>query len=533
MEILKRNGRWSLVGMLMALAGPAAAAEPLAAGELLKEKCAECHRQAADGSIPRLDDARRTPEGWDMTVVRMIQFHGVEMSDAERRRLVKHLADTRGLAPKETQGWRYVLERRPGVVETYPNEEVAGMCARCHTYARIALQRRTEAEWLKLSHFHVGQFPTIELQNGGRDRNWWELASGPVPKRLGVDYPLDIEVWKRWRAAPKADASGRWRLAGHRPGSGRYEGHAEIARQAPDSYTIDLEIRYEDGRQESGKGVATMFSGYEWRGSLDQGGAAVRQVLALSEDGARLEGRWFLTDNDVLGGDLVAVRADPGRAPRVIAVHPPFIKAGSRQTVSVHGVALEGEPSFGEGVRVERIVSRTADTIVAELSAGAKTVAGARTVTVGPAVAEGALTVYRRVDHVRVVPENGLARIGGEGGARPKMPAQFEAVAYANGPDGKAGTGDDIRIGVMPARWQAESLNDAAKAAKDLSFAGRLDDNGLFVPAGPGPNPARKFSANNTGQLKITAAVKDGDRWVRGHAPLLVTVQIWVDPPIH
>ena len=44
------------------------------------------------------------------------------------------------------------------------------LCARCHSYARVALQRRDAAEWLKLVHFHLGQYPTTEYQAGGRDR---------------------------------------------------------------------------------------------------------------------------------------------------------------------------------------------------------------------------------------------------------------------------------------------------------------------------------------------------------------------------
>lgn len=518
------------IGVLGGLAA-LAATEAAASEALLRQKCTACHEPAADATLPRIDQGRRTPEAWDMTLVRMTQIHGVALTGEERRVLVKHLADTRGLAPQETEGWRYVLERRPGVVETPPEGDIATTCSRCHSYARIALQRRTEADWLKLSHFHLGQFPTAELQSGGRDRNWWEIASGPVVRQLGRLYPLDAGAWQRWQATPKADLAGRWRLAGHRPGRGSYEGHAVIVRKAPDSYELKLEMRYEDGALERGEGSATVFSGYEWRASLDQAGAAVRQVLALSEDGSKLAGRWFFTDADVLGGDLLAVRADG--APRILSVQPAFVKAGTRRTVAVHGVGLEGEPSFGKGVRVERVVSRTPETVVVEVRAAGNAATGARAVAVGRAQAEAALAVYRRIDHVRVVPENGLARLGGDGGTRPKLPAQFEAVAYANGPDGKPNTGDDVRIGVMPARWSADNLNAAARAMKDLSFTGTLDASGLFTPAAPGPNKARKFGTNNAGELKIVAAVKDGKRTVKGHAPLIVTVQRWVDPPIH
>ena len=81
------------------------------------------------------------------------------------------------------------LERAPNVVEPPADEELVTMCARCHTYARTALQRRDTDEWLKHSHFHLGQYPTAEYQAHGRDRNWWEIASEQLPPAPGhVDH---------------------------------------------------------------------------------------------------------------------------------------------------------------------------------------------------------------------------------------------------------------------------------------------------------------------------------------------------------
>ncbi len=90
-----------------------------------------------------------------------------------------------------------------------------------------------------------------------------------------------------------------------------------VARSAPDEYAITLDFRYADGTKASGKGSAIIYTGYEWRGSLDLGNEKISQVLALSEDGQELSGRWFVTDSDVLGADLHAVR--DGGAPRILA----------------------------------------------------------------------------------------------------------------------------------------------------------------------------------------------------------------------
>ena len=203
-----------------ALAAQTGAALAQDAASILNGRCAGCHEATADGGLSRIKDMRKTPEGWDMAIARMTVVHGVELSAEERAALVKHLADTQGLAPSETAGYRYALERRPNTVEAPGEGDLMAMCGRCHTLARSALQRRDAGEWTKLAHFHLGQYPTTEYQALGRDRNWWEIASGDVPKQLGELYPLETAAWTEWLGRKKADLSGRWQLAGRRPGKG-------------------------------------------------------------------------------------------------------------------------------------------------------------------------------------------------------------------------------------------------------------------------------------------------------------------------
>jgi quinohemoprotein amine dehydrogenase len=523
----RNRARLIPVALLLALALPVAAAT--SADALLKEKCGGCHEAKPGGGLARIDEARRTPEGWDMTVARMTLIHGVKLSGDERRQLVAHLADSAGLAPSEAQPWRYVLEHRPSAQDQHENERVGEICARCHTYARIALQRRSEPEWLKLVHFHVGQFPTLELQSGGRDRDWWEIASKEVPGLLGRLYPLQTDAWKAWQAKAKHDPSGAWRVAGHRPGWGDYVGEMKVDK-ADGHYTLSVDLRYADGRRQQGSGKANLFTGYEWRASVTQGDEKVRQVFALAEDGRHLTGRWFIEDVDVLGGDFQALKVGAASG-EILAVQPARLKAGARQTIAIHGSGLAGEVSLGDGVRVLRVVSRSPETVVVEAQAAAKAVTGMRPVKVGNAGLDSALAVYRRIDALRIEPPQGLARVGGKGGAQPKLPVQYEAVAYAAGADGKLGTADDLRLGVVPARWQMANLNKAAVAMRDADFAGSFA-GGLFVPGDAGPNRKRKFGTNNAGEIKVTATASDGSRQLKATAPLIVTVQRWNDPPI-
>jgi quinohemoprotein amine dehydrogenase len=518
-----------LAALPLALVGVDDGTHAQDAVSILNAKCAACHERS-DGGLTRIKDQRKTPEAWDMTIVRMMQLHGVEVTDDERSALVKHLADTQGLAPAETEGFRYILERVPSEFEEPPTDELGTMCARCHSFARVALQRRTEDEWRKLAHFHLGQYPTTEYQALGRDRNWWEIASEELPAKLAELYPLDAPEWQAWRERPRPDLSGRHRLIGDQPGRGRFEGTSEVTAEGDDTYSYRFEITYDDGATETGDGRGIVYTGYEWRGSTAIGDTAIREVYRVAEDGSGAEGRFFVADSDALGGRLSAVRMDGDS--RVLAVWPPHLRAGESTEIAIHGIGLEGDVGLGEGVTIEDVLSRDSETVVVRASAGANAASGTRTVSVGDSDADGLLTVYQSIDFLTVEPSYNIARVGGAGGPIPPVPAQFEAVAWLHGPDGQAGTDDDVEIGAMPAKWAVENFDEVAEELDDAAFAGEIKGNGLFLPAEAGPNPERPYDTNNAGNLKVVATVEDGGQTVTGEGQLLVTVQRWNDPPI-
>ncbi len=86
---------------------------------------------------------------------------------------------------------------------------------------------------------------------------------------------------------------------------------------------------------------------------------------------------------------------------------------------------------------------------------------------------------------------------------------------------------------MLPVTWSVQPFNEDAKAADDVKFAGRVNADGRFLPAGAGPNPQRKFSANNAGNLSVLATLDDGGKSLSGKAHLIVTVQRWNTPPIY
>ncbi len=183
-------------------------------------------------------------------------------------------------------------------------------------------------------------------------------------------------------------------------------------------------------------------------------------------------------------------------------------------------------------MNIVKVISATPERVVVSARAAADAAVGRRDIRAGDATASDVLAVFHKVDSLRVEPDNTIARVGGGGGPLPPVPAQFDAIAYANGGDGEAGTEDDVRIGWWPAKWSVEPFSEVAAALEDQVHAGAIDAGGLFMPAAAGLNPARPFSTNNAGDLSVKATASDGGVEISGSAHLVVTVQRWNDPPI-
>ena len=81
--------------------------------------------------------------------------------------------------------------------------------------------------------------------------------------------------------------------------------------------------------------------------------------------------------------------------------------------------------------------------------------------------------------------------------------------------------------------WQVEPWDEVAKEAEDVRFAGQMDQRrGIFEPAAAGPNPERRHSTNNAGNLQVVASVEQDGASVSGTGQLIVTVQRWNNPPL-
>ncbi|WP_043245714.1 quinohemoprotein amine dehydrogenase subunit alpha [Pseudomonas solani] len=514
--------RWR-AGSLVLAAAALLCTQAQAADEgpaLLKGKCMGCHIHEGGDSYSRISHQRKTPEGWLMSIARMQVMHGLSISDDDRRTLVKYLADKQGLAPSETDGVRYAMERRLNTVEHF-DEQLTQMCGRCHSGARVALQRRPAKEWEHLVNFHLGQWPSLEYQAQSRDRDWLELALTQMVPELAKRFPLEDQAWADWqKARPKAQAlPGQWSFSGHMLAKGDVRGVMTVSADSGDTFKVEVQGQYADGTPFTGSGSAILYNGYEWRGNVKVGDTPMRQIFAALN--GEMKGRMFEAEHDERGLDFSA--AKDGNA-RLLSVQPAFLKAGGEAELTLVGSGLSGTPEFGPGVEVVKVLEVTPRQVRVKVKAAADAAVGTRAVALG-ALKGVDLAVYKDIAEVKVVPAFSIARVGENGGSTPKVQGRFEAEAW-----GKDAAGQPYRIGYLPATWSVAPFDERAEEDQDVKFAGQMQKDGVFVPGAAGPNPERRMMTNNAGNLKVIAQLEEGGQKGEGH--LIVTVQRWNNPPL-
>lgn len=511
---------------LLALAIPNTATADTQAKKLLKKNCMVCHSADADDNLSRISELRKSPEGWQLSLYRMQRVHKASFDKGELATILKYLADNQGLAPKESEPYRYALERSHNRIERI-DKKYQTSCARCHSAARFSLQRRTEEEWKNLIHTHMGLYPSLEYHAGSRDHPWLDTTLNKTAVSLAKDYPLVAQAWTDWKAAEKANLAGQWIMSGYMDDKGDFHANMQVTQTKPDHYQIEVTGQYADGSPLTGKGKALVYTGYEWRGNLTLNNQTMRQVFAANADGTQMSGRTFSKRHNELGGITKLVRADVA-TPTLLSVTPNYIQQGQTQTLLLTGANLSGEVTLSEGLTLNKPASLHNGQLQLEVSATKEAKVGLHAITIAGTSLENAITVYDQVASVRIEPKDSVARIGGNNSPIPKQHAAYRAVAYSAGADGKTGTEDDLRIGYMPATWSLKEKTEEAKADKDLKYAGTINANGVFTPGDAGLNPERKKSTNNVGYLSVVGTVKAGEKDISGEASLLVTVQDFV-----
>lgn len=552
------RGRW--IGTLVLAGGIGLGLVPVSAfaqtdadagipveSELVRSKCGGCHRPDANNRMTRISYRRASPENWERTIERMISINKAAVSTADARAIVKYLSDHNGLAPEEARPAAFDYERRLVDFVYTADTDAGALCQACHSFGRVMSERRTAEEWGLLVAMHRGYYPLVDnqpIQNGQGFRRSRALPADATDKRQPMDkaiahlsktFPLLTPEWTAWStAATPASLGGRWAVTANVPGKGPAFGEMTVtADAAADTFITKTTLtiaRTGETTTRTGKGL--LYTGFQWRG---RGADAAtpdepwREVMFVERNRSEMSGRWFTGAYDETGMDVKLVKLST--APVVLGTGQLALKKGaSATTLHVFGANLPavaaGEINLGPGVTVTQVTSATPGLLTLQVSVAGDARPGARDVAVGSVVRPAAFVVYEKVDGVRVMPRAGLARTGGA--VFPKGFQQFEAMAFANGPDGKADTDDDWPLGLVDPKWSLEEFT-ATFGDDDLKFVGAIDQKGLFSPNVDGPNAERSGNRNNIGDVYVVA-----DYTPEGAAePIRARAQLVVAPPVY
>ena len=517
--------------------------------------CSPCHKADDKKRLSRISYRRTTPEGWQETVRRMATLNKAPLEPDVARQVVKYLSDNLGLAPEEAKLGAFEVERRLVDYKYDAHADTERVCSSCHSMGRVILQRRTKEEWDLVVAMHRGWYPLVDGQafrRGGPPEREPGPDGRPPDNRHPMDkaldhlkgaFPLATPEWSAWSATKRTPRiEGVWAISGHEPGTGPFFGQVTIAANAPagdnstqDEFTTESSFTYaRTGRKVERKGRVVIYTGFQWRGRSTIGGddaTSLREVMSVDRDWQSIAGRWFSGSYDEMGADVQLTRI--GRNPVMLGVEPRAVVRGATAEVRIFGANLPNTATprdldFGQGLTVTRVVNATPGIITAEVAAQADASIGSRDVFVTGASERAAVAVYDKVHYIKVAPGWSMARVGGI--VFPKMLAQFEAVAYHNGPDGKPDTKDDVKLGVVDATWSIEEYT-ATFDDDDRAFVGQIDaSTGLFTPAEDGPNPKRSGNRNNVGDVWIvaTSPAAGGGAPLRARAHLVVTVPLYM-----
>lgn len=480
--------------------------------ELVRTTCGVCHRVDSGQLMSRISYVRKTPEGWEETIQRMLRLHGLNASPADLRKIEQYLSESHGLTASELEKIAYSLDNED-VEEQVPNEAVKNACTTCHSYAKIAGQRRTRQEWLNLKDFLLAMFPSLVYQHRFED---WPALSDKALAWLADTFPFETPEWTR-ESGQTPPPEGRWWITGHQLGKGDYVGSITFHASPDGGFETESVRHFSDGSDVSMTGRGQWLGASAWRGSGQSADVdKAREVFQLSADGKMQHGRWFPFQHPELGAKEFRFRAD--MSPQIAGIAPGAIRRGTSAQLRIYRSNLNASAlPLGDGIKVEKVIESASDHLIVQVQVAAEAQPGKRDML------GGSVTVYDKADYIRVLPEKSLARLGGARAL--KRFIQFEAHAFSNGPDGIPGSADDLDLGMIKASW---SLGESFSAPndEDLKYVGSIGQDGLFTPAQEGPNPQRPRSTNNAGDVWVNASyTPEGSNVpLKARAYLLVSV---------
>jgi quinohemoprotein amine dehydrogenase len=510
-------------------------------------KCGTCHAKDEKSNLKRISWERATPEGWEEAIKRMVRLNGLKITPEDARAIVKYLATWHGLAPEEAKPVMYMAEHRIQDETNIPDDAVRGACTTCHAMGRPLSWRRTKDDWKLLENLHVALYAQADAhfrRAGGRGgaggggeggvatagasaAGQAAAQPGPEPGEAALEFlakaaPLHTPEWAAWQSRIRAPRiAGKWLVSASVLGHGKYVGEMTIEPgPAEDEFKTSVHLTsLTDDSTIARSGTGLVYAGYSWRGRSkgastparpDDLASEAREAMWISPDQSSAEGRWYWGEYQEFGFDVKLVRAS--LEPTLISVAQYALKSGSKGAQlrilgdNLPDAVTPADLDLGAGVKVNKIVSHSKTELIADVDVAPDAVSGKRDVELGRSVIQNAFAIYHRVDFIKVTPDTALAHLGSE--VHPKGYQQFEAVAFENGADGKPHTPDDVELGPVEANWSVEEFM-AVYGDDDKNFVGHLSDTAFFTPASDGPDPERKFSRNNYGDVWVVAQAKN------------------------
>jgi quinohemoprotein amine dehydrogenase len=504
------------------------------ANQTVIDRCSRCHEVDDAGRMSRISWLRKTPEGWQTSIRRMMALHGARLNQADAREIVRYLANEQGLAPEELRPGRFEIERRTDDFDWDGDSDIEYTCIQCHSMGRVMTQRRTKDEWGLLLATHRALYPLVDFQafRYGGPASEQDDPRHPMERAingLAEVYPLETAEWSAWSATKRPPRlAGTWALTGYETGKGPVYGTVTVTANPsdPDAFTTTTTYVYaESGERVTRSGEAMVYTGYQWRGRSNPGAAdELREVMFIERDQREMSGRWFRGDYDEVGPDVTLHRVAGGTA--VTGVHPRALRRGATTEVTVYGSGLSASADldFGAGVTAGAARDAGDGALRVSLTVAADADVGARDLFAADMLLEDAVVLHDGVDRITVTPLTGMARTGGAN--FPKGYETFDAVGWDDGPDGEPNTDDDLELGRVAATWHLEEYA-ATYGDDDIDFVGSIRPDGTFDPAADGPNPNRSGNRNNIGDVWVVAThVEDGEE-------MEARAQLVVAPPLY
>ena len=350
-------------------------------------RCGECHLRDSSGYMQRISYERKTPEGWEMSVRRMVALNNVTLDPATARTIVRYLSDQPGSRPGRNAAGTLRDRAAHDRVSLHGRSRAPKTtCRACHSMGRVITQRRTRGEWELLVATHRGalsRMPTSRRSGAAVRRRTTAACRNPHPMDVAIThlarvFPLRTPEWTAWSATMRPPhLEGTWLLIGQRAGTRRLlwttDGHARGRPTASSSRRRPIATPTA-ARSVQRTGQFDRLHGLPVARSLDRTGAraasdtvGLREVMFVEPGWEEMSGRWFTGGYEEIGMDVSLKKL--GANPVIAGVAPRALRVGTRgQDVTIFGANLPRTlrgvgVDFGPGVTVESVVRATPDSI--------------------------------------------------------------------------------------------------------------------------------------------------------------------------